>query len=105
MEGHLSVSFVVPVRDDALRLRRCLASIARNQYPDLEVVVADNGSRDGSAGVAREAGARVLALPGLKVAELRNRAAGAAQGEVLAFIDADHEIDPAWAAHAVDVLR
>jgi hypothetical protein len=107
MEGLPLVSFVIPVRDDAARLRRCLASIARNEYPPglLEVVVADNGSRDGSARVAREAGARLLELPGLKVAELRNRAAAAAGGQVLAFVDADHEIDPDWALQAIDALR
>lgn len=100
------ISFVVPVRNDAARLRRCLASIRRLRYaPDrLEILVADNGSTDASPSVAREAGATVLAMPGICVAEMRNRAATAAQGDVLAFIDADHEIDDIWAASAVETL-
>jgi hypothetical protein len=102
-----SVSFVIPVRDDATRLRRCLQSIARSRYPaeQLEIIVADNGSTDGSDAVAREAGALVLRLPGLRVSELRNRAALAAKGEILAFVDADHEIVPDWVPSAVEVLR
>ena len=54
------VSFVIPVQDDEVRLRRCLESIARNGYPAdrREVVVVDNGSRDGSGRVAVEVGAR-----------------------------------------------
>ena len=106
MSGVPAISCVIPVLDDAARLRRCLASIARSEYPAdcLEVVVVDNGSRDGSDRVALEAGARLLVCPGLRVAALRNRGAAAAGGEVLAFIDADHEIDPGWMACAIEDL-
>jgi GT2 family glycosyltransferase len=100
------ITFVVPVRDDAARLRACLEAIAANRLPpgDLEVVVADNGSRDDSATVAREAGATVLELPGLKVSALRNRAASVAGGGVIAFCDADNLIAPSWAETAVGLL-
>ena len=100
------VSFVIPVRNDAGRLRRCLQSIAANRYPadQVEIIVADNGSTDGSADVARAAGARVLQLPELSVAALRNHAASVAAGEILAFVDADHEIAPTWIQAAVASL-
>jgi cellulose synthase/poly-beta-1,6-N-acetylglucosamine synthase-like glycosyltransferase len=106
MSSTPTVSCVVPVLDDAARLRRCLASIARSEYPVQcrEVIVVDNGSRDGSDRVALEAGARLLTCPGLRVSGLRNRGAAAAHGEILAFIDADHEIDPGWMACAADDL-
>ena len=100
------VSFVIPVRDDAARLRRCLQSLARSTYPRerLQVIVADNGSTDGSDLVAVEAGATVLRLPGLRVGELRNRGVQVAAGEILAFVDADHEIVPDWVSNAVETL-
>ncbi len=101
-----TLSFIVPVRDDAARLRRCLQSIERNRgCVPIEIVVADNGSTDGSREVARQAGARVLELPGLRVAALRNAAAAAASGDILAFVDADHEIDATWVVSAVDALQ
>jgi len=102
----MSVSCLIPVRNDALRLRHCLEAIARSAPAgiDLEIIVADNGSTDGSAAVARAAGAQVLSLPGLGVAELRNRAAAAAAADVLAFIDADHEIGDGWFAAASRAL-
>ena len=80
------ISLVIPVLNDAARLERCLTSIRLQRYPaDLvEVVVADNGSADDSASVARRAGATVLDLPGLRVAQVRNRAAQATQGDVIA---------------------
>jgi glycosyltransferase involved in cell wall biosynthesis len=68
------------------------------------VIVVDNGSTDGSADVAREAGARVLSAPGVRVGELRNRGAAAARGEILAFIDADHVIERGWIRGAVNGL-
>ena len=101
------LSFVVPVRNDAERLRRCLASIRANGYAPgrLEVLVADNGSSDDSALVACQAGASVLTLPGLRVGALRNAAAREAQGDLLAFVDADNEIEPSWAATAAAALQ
>jgi hypothetical protein len=59
-------------------------------------VVADNGSIDDSPAVARSAGALVLELPDVRLGEMRNRAAAAASGDILAFVDADHEIGPDW---------
>ena len=100
-----SVTVVIPVRDDAIRLARCLESVARDSYPgERQVLVADNGSRDDSAEVARRSGARVLDLPGLSVAQLRNRAAEEATTDVLAFIDADHAIAEGWLTAAASSM-
>jgi GT2 family glycosyltransferase len=100
------LSFVMPVRDDEARLRRCLVSIRANDYPSdrREIIVVDNGSVDGSREAARDAGAHVLELPELTVAELRNRGAAVARGDILAFVDADHEIAPEWCRAAADTL-
>ena len=99
------LSFVVPVRNDAVRLERCLRSIrASSSAIPSEIIVADNGSTDGSGDVARAAGARVIDLPNQRVSEVRNRAAAAAGGEFLAFVDADHEIAQAWTQIAMDAV-
>jgi glycosyltransferase involved in cell wall biosynthesis len=93
----MRMSVIVPVRDDAGRLARCLASVTDIQGPDrAEIIVVDNGSVDDSPGVAARAGATVLSLPNLKVSALRNAAARQAQGDLLAFIDADHQLGPGW---------
>ena len=89
-----------------MRLARCLESIRSNRdfSGALEIVVADNGSRDTSPDVARRAGALVLSLPGLSVSELRNRGASAAGATLIAFVDADHEIARTWARDALESL-
>ena len=100
------VSFVIPVRNDVQRLRRCLTSIVSNDYPRalIEIIVVDNESEDGSGRAAREYGAIVLRASGTCVAELRNRGARAALGSIIAFADADHEIDMQWITAAVAIL-
>jgi glycosyltransferase involved in cell wall biosynthesis len=100
------LSFVIPVRNDAMRLRQCLESILADPYPSerREIIVVDNGSSDRSVEVARQCGAEVLELPGLTVAELRNRGAAAARGDLLAFVDADNELAPGWTQAAASAL-
>ena len=105
-EQRPQVSFVIPVRNDARRLARCLDSIRASLYPLelIEIVVIDNGSTDDSTDTARQRQARVLSLPGKRLGALRNAGAAAARGEVLAFVDADHEIVPEWVGVAVEAL-
>jgi glycosyltransferase involved in cell wall biosynthesis len=111
------ISVVVPVRDQAEFLAVQLRALAAQDYDgEWEVVVADNGSSDGSGDVARGFEGK---LPGLQVvaagdargaSHARNRGAAAARGDLLAFCDADNAARPGWvagmarAAPAADVL-
>jgi cellulose synthase/poly-beta-1,6-N-acetylglucosamine synthase-like glycosyltransferase len=92
------ISFVIPVRNAADHLPRCLASIAAAiaAAAEAEIVVVDNGSSDNSAGIARHLGARVVERPGLTVGACRNAGAADSRGDVLAFVDADNEIAAGW---------
>jgi hypothetical protein len=100
------ITIVIPVRNDAARLRLCLDAITRNEHSQRSrVVVADNGSTDGSARVAASAGAAVLPLPGYRVGELRNIAAAATSSPLIAFVDADHLIQPGWVQAALTVFE
>ena len=100
----MTLSFIVPVKNDAQRLKRCLASIVAIGG-DREIIVVDNGSTDDSPAVARALGARVLSVPGKPVSALRNEAAAVAHGDYLAFVDADHELASSWMAAAGDVMQ
>jgi mycofactocin glycosyltransferase len=96
------VSVVVPVKDRADELRRCLESLRRVRYPveKLEIVVVDDGSCDESAAVARSLGASVVSSGGRGrgPAAARNRGAAVAKGEILAFIDSDCTASESWLA-------
>lgn len=104
--GWPSVTVVIPVKDRAGELQRCLASLGRLSYPRerLDVVVVDDGSRDESPAVARAHGARVVPSGGRGTgpASARNRGAREARGELLAFVDSDCTAAPAWLAELVE---
>jgi len=97
-----AVSVVIPVKDRAEELARCLASLARLDYPQekLQVIVVDDGSGDDSPLVARQAGALVLPSGGTGrgPAAARNVGASAATGDILAFIDSDCSASAGWLA-------
>ena len=102
------ISFIVPVRNDAVRLDACLRSIRQNLGLSRrdEILVVNNGSTDGSGDVALRHGARVLDVPErVKVSELRNRAVEVANGRIFAFVDADNEIWSGWSVAALESLQ
>jgi glycosyltransferase involved in cell wall biosynthesis len=95
-EAALTVSVVVPVRDDAAALERCLRALGQQTTAPLEVVVVDNGSTDASAAVATSYGARVVPEPLLGIPAAAATGYDAARGDVIARCDADTVPPPDW---------
>ncbi|MBK7724457.1 MAG: glycosyltransferase family 2 protein [Dehalococcoidia bacterium] len=84
------VSVIIPVHNGAHFLPDSLASVFDQEYRPIEVIVADDGSTDGSAEVAESfPGVRCLRLEKGGVSRARNLAVAASTGEWLAFLDAD----------------
>lgn len=107
----LRVSVVIPVLDDAPRLRRCLLALSRQSRRPDEVIVVDNGSADDLADVVRAA-REVQALPLRLIHEPRTGVAfathagyDAAAHEIIARCDADCAPDPQWLARLVGRLE
>lgn len=85
------VSVIVPAFNAARFIGDALASIVRQAYAPLEIVVIDDGSTDDTAAVALGCGAslRLIAQPNAGPAAARNRGISIARGELIAFLDAD----------------
>jgi mycofactocin system glycosyltransferase len=94
------ISIVIPVKDRAGELQRCLTSLSNLNYPreKLQIIVVDDGSSDESPLVAREF--RAMLVPsggtGRGPAAARNAGAAMAGGEILAFIDSDCSASKEW---------
>jgi len=91
-----SISVVIPVLDDAELLERCLRALAEQDRPADEIVVVDNGSTDGSADVARAAGARLVVEPRRGIASASATGFDSARGDLLARLDADSVPPTDW---------
>jgi glycosyltransferase involved in cell wall biosynthesis len=100
-----SISVIIPVRNGADTLAEQLDALAGQTYTgEWEVVVADNGSTDGTPELARRWADRLPSLSVLDASErpgssfARNYGAHHAKGEFLAFCDADDVVAPEWLA-------
>ena len=106
MTDKARVSVVMPTFNRAHLVGRALASVAGQTYPDVEMVVVDDGSIDDTQdvveGFARDSAVRVICLsqPNRGCAAARNRGLEAASGAFLAFLDSDDE----WLPNAAEAL-
>ncbi len=99
------VSVVVCAYDAVATIDDCLRSLAALTYPDYEVIVVNDGSRDATSAIARRhPGVRVvdLANGGLSVA--RNVGLAEATGEIVAYTDADVRVDSDWLTYLVQPI-
>ena len=91
----MRISVVMPAKNEAEGLRRTLPAL-RAGFPDAELIVVDDGSTDDTAAVAAAEGARVLSSPySMGNGAAIKRGARAASHEVIVFMDADGQHDPA----------
>jgi len=91
----MNVSVVIPVHNEAPALQALISGI-RQQVPDAEIVVVDDGSTDPSAETARQAGARVISHP-YKIGNGAAIKTGMrhASGDTIVLMDGDGQHDPA----------
>lgn len=100
------ICVVIPHYRDVENLKVCLRALEAQSIPrgSFEVIVADNGSPDAEAVRAAVGQARLVIAQERGAGPARNAGAGAARGEVLAFIDSDCVPEPQWLAEGVRAL-
>lgn len=106
LQGWPKVSVVVAVYNGGRTLRACLDSLLRLNYPDYEVIVVDDGSSDATPQIASLYPAiRYVRQEHRGLSVARNTGLAAAQGEIVAFTDADCEPDEDWLYYVVNDLQ
>lgn len=90
------ISVVVCSCNGATTLRDCFDGLAKLDYPDYEVIVVDDGSKDCTAAIASEYPFDLIATPNNGLSSARNTGLAVATGDIVAYIDDDARPDPDW---------
>ena len=93
------VSVIVPVYNSEGTLHACIKSIMEQSYPNIEIILVNDGSSDDSLNVCRALAAgderiRIVDKPNSGVSASRNAGIESAQGKYLQFIDSDDYLSP-----------
>jgi len=105
------VSVIIPVRNEARYIRRCLEAVLSQDYPTdrLEVLVVDDRSTDASQNIVRRTsrlqGVRLLINPTGGIPHGLNLAIRNAQGDVIVRVDAHAIIEPDYVTQCVAALQ
>ena len=97
------VSVIVPVYQAAACLDECVESLAAQTHRTIEIILVDDGSTDGSAGLSdawalRDSRVRVIHAENGGLSVARNRGLDMATGSYISFVDADDIVSPRYVA-------
>ncbi|PWT79826.1 MAG: hypothetical protein C5B57_13210 [Blastocatellia bacterium] len=96
------VTVVVCAYNAADTLEDCLVSLERLTYPDFEIIVVNDGSRDRTGEIAHNhPQVRVIDIPNGGLSAARNVGLAEATGEIVAYTDADVRVDRDWLTYLV----
>lgn len=98
------ISVIIPTKNSAGTLRRCIESIQHQSYSPIELIVIDNESSDATVSLAKQSGAIVYSF-GNERSSQRNYGARISTGEYLLFVDSDMELSPYLIQECVTILE
>lgn len=111
LAAKLIVSIVTPVLNGMPYLVDCLESVLRQDYPDVEQVIMDGGSTDGTLEKLADYQARYpekihyVSEPGLSIADAWTKGISLSRGDVLGWLGADDVLRPGAVRQAADFLE
>lgn len=103
------ISIIVPVYNVARYLNRCIDSLINQEYENIQIVLVDDGSTDGSSQICdeyKEKDGRITVIhqPYAGVSDARNKGIKASEGEYILFLDSDDEAMPNYASKLYETL-
>lgn len=104
------ISVIVPVHNGQDFLENCVDSICAQTYPEIEIILVDDGSVDNTNAICtklckEKENISLITMEDLGVSAARNRAIRQAKGEYITFVDADDRIHPQMLSVLADCLE
>lgn len=104
------VSILVPVYNVEKYLSKCLDSLVSQTWPEVEIVLINDGSTDGSLEIAERyakehPNIHIYSYPNSGISKTRNRALEHAQGEYVMFVDSDDFVEKDMVEKMMKVLE
>ena len=105
-----TISVVMPIYNVAAYLPQCLDSLLDQDYKALEIILVDDGSKDGSGAIcdayaAKDSRIRVIHQKNGGAAAAKNTALRAATGYYLSFVDSDDYLEPGAYRYMAELLE
>ena len=103
-------TFIVPIYNAERYLSACLDSLLAQTAKELQIILVDDGSTDGSLAIAksytvRDPRVELYRQPHAGQSAARNLGLKHAHGEYVAFVDADDTIAPDWCEKHVEAIE
>ena len=103
------ISVIVPVYKVEAYLDKCIASITEQTYRNLEIILVDDGSPDGSGAICdawaeKDSRIRVIHKENRGAGAARNTGLDLARGEYVSMIDSDDYLHPNMYQHLLDLM-
>lgn len=94
-----TISIIIPIYNAEATLEKCVRSILNQTYPNLEIILVNDGSTDSSLAICRQfavtdARVEVITSPNGGVSKARNLGLAHAKGQYVGFVDSDDWVEP-----------
>jgi len=94
----ITISIIVPVYNAANYIDDCIHSLIKQNYPNIEIILVDDGSADNSLEICQkyteiDSRVKVCSKPNGGVSSARNKGIDIANGDYICFVDSDDYID------------
>ncbi len=104
------ISVIIPAYNAAQYLERCVDSVCRQTYAELDIILIDDGSTDGTGALCdrlreRDKRVRVIHQRNAGSGAARNAGLDAAYGQLVAMVDADDFVHPSFLQRLYDLME
>ncbi len=106
----MRVSIIIPFYNSEDYLEKCIESVTRQTYSDIEIILVNDGSQDASEQICRDHAERdprimLLSQPNHGVSCARNTGLEAAKGDLITFIDSDDTVEEDYIEYLIRLLE